>query len=30
MKIIPICARTGEGMQEWVDWLRDQARAWIG
>ena len=30
MKIIPICARTGEGMQEWIDWLREQTRAWIG
>ena len=30
MKIIPICARTGEGMGEWIDWLREQTRAWIG
>ena len=29
MKIIPICARTGEGIQEWADWLREQTRAWI-
>lgn len=27
-KIIPICARTGEGMDEWKDWLREQVRAW--
>ena len=29
MKIIPICAKTGEGIQEWSDWLREQTRAWI-
>ena len=23
-KIIPICAKTGEGMQEWADWLSAQ------
>ena len=23
-KIIPICAKTGEGMQEWADWLSGQ------
>ncbi len=28
VKIIPISAKTGEGMEEWVDWLRQQARAW--
>lgn len=27
-KIIPICARTGEGVQEWADWLKDQVKAW--
>lgn len=26
--VIPICAKTGEGMEEWIDWLRQQARAW--
>lgn len=26
--IIPICARTGEGMQEWFDWLKEQTTAW--
>jgi hydrogenase nickel incorporation protein HypB len=29
MKIIPICAKTGEGIQEWADWLREQTHAWI-
>lgn len=29
MKVIPICAKTGEGVQEWADWLRGQTRAWI-
>ncbi len=28
MKIIPISARTGEGIEEWADWLREQIRAW--
>ena len=28
MKIIPICARTGEGIDEWADWLRAQIKAW--
>ena len=27
-KVIPICARTGEGMAEWYDWLRAQVAAW--
>ena len=26
--IIPISARTGEGIEEWADWLRQQIRAW--
>ncbi len=30
MKIIPICARTGEGIGEWADWLREQIKAWNG
>ena len=25
-KIIPICARTGEGMKEWTDWLLQEVR----
>ena len=28
MKIIPISARTGEGIDEWADWLRGQIKAW--
>ena len=28
IKIIPVCARTGEGMEEWADWLRQQVREW--
>lgn len=27
-KIIPICARTGEGIEEWADWLREQVTDW--
>lgn len=27
-KVIPICARTGEGMDEWYDWLRTEMKAW--
>lgn len=27
-KIIPICARTGEGVNEWTDWLKEQVRLW--
>ncbi len=29
MKIFPICARTGEGIEAWADWLRQQVKAWI-
>ena len=29
MKIIPISARNGEGIEEWADWLRTEAKAWI-
>ena len=29
MKIFPICARTGEGIDAWADWLRGQVKAWI-
>lgn len=28
MKIIPICARTGEGIDQWADWLRNEIKAW--
>lgn len=24
LKLVPVCARTGEGMEEWADWLRQQ------
>lgn len=27
-KVIPICAKTGEGMEEWTNWLKDQVREW--
>ena len=27
-KVIPICARTGEGIDEWADWLKEQVKAW--
>lgn len=27
-KIIPICAKTGEGIQEWADWLVEEVRKW--
>ena len=26
--VIPICAKTGEGMEPWIDWLRGQINAW--
>ena len=28
IRIIPISARTGEGIAEWTDWLRSEIRAW--
>ena len=28
IKIFPICARTGEGVDAWADWLREQVKAW--
>lgn len=28
LRIFPVSARTGEGMQAWYDWLRDQVRDW--
>ena len=27
-QVIPICARTGEGMEAWTAWLEQQVRAW--
>lgn len=29
-RVIPICARTGEGVEEWADWLREQVSLWRG
>ena len=26
--VIPICAKTGEGVEEWAAWLREQVAAW--
>ena len=28
MKVIPICARTGEGVDQFAQWLREQIAAW--
>ncbi len=28
LKIFPICAKTGEGVQAWADWLRGEVRGW--
>ena len=27
-QVIPICAKTGEGIDEWADWLREQVKEW--
>ncbi|MDO5522111.1 MAG: hydrogenase nickel incorporation protein HypB [bacterium] len=27
-KVIPICAKTGEGMDEWTNWLKEQVQEW--
>ncbi|MBD5152727.1 MAG: hydrogenase nickel incorporation protein HypB [Oscillibacter sp.] len=27
-KVIPICAKTGQGVEEWADWLREQVAVW--
>ncbi len=27
-KIIPICARTGEGVREWTKWLEEEVKLW--
>lgn len=29
MKIIPISARTGEGMDEWIDWLKEETSSFL-
>lgn len=28
IKIIPISARTGEGIEEWADWIRNEVKSW--
>ncbi|WP_066826623.1 hydrogenase nickel incorporation protein HypB [Clostridium tepidiprofundi] len=28
IKVIPICAKTGEGIEEWVDWIRTEVKNW--
>ncbi len=28
IKVIPISAKTGEGIDEWADWLRGEVKAW--
>lgn len=28
IKIIPICAQSGEGIEEFCDWLQDEVKAW--
>ena len=30
LKIFPLSAKTGEGVDAWCDWLREQVRAWNG
>lgn len=27
-QIIPICAKTGEGIEEWAEWLKEEVREW--
>lgn len=29
-EVIPICAKTGQGVERWADWLRGQVAAWRG
>ena len=28
LKIFPVCAKTGEGIDAWAAWLRDQVKSW--
>jgi len=30
LKIFPLCAKTGEGVDAWCDWLREQVKDWNG
>ena len=27
-QVIPICARTGEGMEQWITWLKEETAVW--
>lgn len=27
-RVIPICAKTGQGVEQWADWLREQVKSW--
>lgn len=28
IKVIPICAKTGQGVDKWVDWIRTEVKKW--
>lgn len=28
IKVIPICAKTGEGVEEWANWIRSEVKSW--
>lgn len=28
IKVIPICAKSGKGMDQWIQWLKDQVQLW--
>jgi hydrogenase nickel incorporation protein HypB len=28
LEILPVSAKTGEGMEAWIDWLRSQITSW--
>jgi hydrogenase nickel incorporation protein HypB len=28
LKIFPICAKTGEGVDAWCEWLKEQVTEW--
>jgi len=30
IKVIPISAKTGEGIEEWIDWIRREVKNWKG
>ena len=27
-RVIPICAKTGEGMEQWIQWLKEETATW--